>query len=292
MAGLRHGYGRTTSDHALDGFLSDGRPGGACIRPRIELPNRRNTSVRSASTGRFLAISTAVLILGSGGVLALHLLTSSGAEPVAVASAPVASPRAGGPVTIDPRDPALKAATILGAPARSAEPARPAATAQPGATVQAAGSVTAVPTTTAPTTTARRPAEAGPTAADFARPAFLEPAAPRTLAADADGPDAGAAPKGPAMAYANEPSGAARDLPFPTRRPAETARATPSATPSEAGDTRLVRAINMRSAPRRGADTVAVLSAGTKVTLVSCSSWCEIEVGDKRGYIYKSAVGR
>lgn len=288
MAGLRHGYGNSTSGDGLKDFLSDTTHHRACIRPRIELPNRRKTSVRSTSTGRFLAISTAVLILGSGGVLALHLLTSATHEPVEMASAPAAAPRAGGPVTIDPRDPALKVATILGAAPRSADPARTAATTRAAAAVPA----------TAPQAGVPRTAEASPTPADFARPAFLEPLPPQTLAEDPDGPDEDEAPGslamgGPSMAFAAEPAGAARDVPFPTRRPAETARAAPAAAPAADGrDTRLIRAINMRSAPRKGADTVAVLASGTKVTLISCSAWCEVEVGDKRGYVYKSAVGR
>lgn len=264
MAGLRHGFGRNASAPASDSFLCDPSQSGPCIRPRIELTNRRTISARSTTSGRFLAVSTAVLILGAGGVFALHLLSSGGREAVAVAEAP-AKPAAASrpPVTIDPRDPTRKVANLLGSPARPAAPA--AAPAAPAA------------------------AEAGPTADDFARPAFLEPLPPQTLAEDADGPDEDEVVDGAAgnavMAYAAEPS-AAGDVPFPTRRPAQ------AAAPTNGRETRLVKAINMREAPRRGADTVAVLSAGTKVTLVSCSSWCEIVADGKRGYVYKSAVGR
>lgn len=257
MAGLRHGFGRNAS--ASDSFPCAPSQSGPCIRPRIELTNRRTISARSATSGRFLAVSTAVLILGAGGVFALHLMASGGREAVAVAEAPAKPATASRPpVTIDPRDSTRKVANLLGAPARPAAPA-----AAPAA------------------------AEAGPTAADFARPAFLEPLPPQTLAEDADGPDEDEVAGGAAMAYAAEPP-AAGDVPFPTRRPAE-ARAP---APANGREARLVQAINMREAPRRGADTVAVLPAGAKVTLVSCSSWCEIVADGKRGYVYKSAVGR
>lgn len=259
MAGLRHGFGRNAS--ASDSFACAPSQSGPCVRPRIELTNRRTMSARSATSGRFLAVSTAVLILGAGGVFALHLLSSGGRETVAVAEVP-AKPAAASrpPVTIDPRDPTRKVANLLGAPARPTPPSAPAAPAA---------------------------AEAGPTAADFARPAFLEPLPAQTLAEDADGPDEDEVAGGVVMAYAAEPS-AAGDVPFPTRRPAQTQ----ASAPANGREARLVKAINMREAPRRGADTVAVLAAGTKVTLVSCSSWCEIVADGKRGYVYKSAVGR
>lgn len=266
MAGLRHGFGRNASATASGSFLCDPSQSGPCIRPRIELTNRRTLSARSTTSGRFLAVSTAVLILGAGGIFALHLLASGGREVVAMAEAPAKPASASrSPVTIDPRNSTRKVANLLGTQARPAVPTVPAVT--------------------------RAAAEAGPTADDFARPAFLEPLPPQTLAEDEDGPDEdevlGGTTGSTMMAYAAEPS-AASAVPFPLPRPAQTQ----AAAPANGRETRLVRAINMREAPRRGAGTVGVLAAGTKVTLVSCSSWCEIVADGKRGYVYKSAVGR
>ncbi len=115
------------------------------------------------------------------------------------------------------------------------------------------------------------PAAPAPTPADFSRPAFLEPRAADN--ADAD----------------------AMDDPVPEpNASAESAKAEASAqdgqSPAAGRNGRITTAINLRSAPQRGASVLATLEAGTKVTVFSCKSWCEVAAGDKRGYVYRRAV--
>lgn len=161
--------------------------------------------------------------------------------------------------------------------------------------------------------------EARPSAADLARPAFLEP---RRVAATAVEPKSleakPAAPKpaarsNPALAFANaEPtppalSAIARETgsaqaadsgdgdgdgaPQPEARPTVAdAQSGGDVTGSLGNSGRITSAINLRNAPRRGADVIGTLPAGTKVTVFSCKSWCEVAANGKRGYVYARAV--
>lgn len=131
------------------------------------------------------------------------------------------------------------------------------------------------------------PAEAsptgGPTPADFTRPAFLEPRAADKADADAvDDPQPDPTPQ----------ADPARALPLPATRPAVARAAADGAeeTGSVGQEGRITTAINLRSAPQRGSAVLATLEAGTKVTVYSCKSWCEVAAGGKRGYVYSRAV--
>lgn len=115
------------------------------------------------------------------------------------------------------------------------------------------------------------PAAPAPTPADFSRPAFLEP--PAADKADADAAD-DPVPEASASADSAKAEASAQDG--------------ESATAGKNG--RITTAINLRSAPQRGASVLATLEAGTKVTVFSCKSWCEVAAGDKRGYVYRRAV--
>lgn len=48
--------------------------------------------------------------------------------------------------------------------------------------------------------------------------------------------------------------------------------------------------VSMRTAPKRNASVISNLPAGQKVELVGCTSWCEVIVEGKRGYVYRSYV--
>ena len=55
----------------------------------------------------------------------------------------------------------------------------------------------------------------------------------------------------------------------------------------KAGSARIVSWVNMRASADNKAATVKVLPAGSVVTVVQCSYWCEIVADGKRGFVYK-----
>ncbi len=50
--------------------------------------------------------------------------------------------------------------------------------------------------------------------------------------------------------------------------------------------------VNLRSGPRKGADTIAALTAGTAIEIVACKAWCEVVANGKRGFVFRDAVNR
>ncbi|MFG1344570.1 SH3 domain-containing protein [Xanthobacter autotrophicus DSM 431] len=262
----------------------DNSPGTApvsAVRPRIGTGPRGRTKIRRRPTDRatfwrVLAVSAAVLVVGTGGLLAIHAMrpgTSADIPPQAAtddsapaqlaATAPADAPRtvtaAAIPQAGDLQHSArvAKVASILTAPAVPAPPAE--------APPQKALALTAAPAVPPAAT------EAGPTAADLARPAFIEPV---TEDDEADMPDAATAP-------------------LPQPRPTQLASAE-DATPrdADARSARITMDVTLRSGPRRSASAIGTLNEGTKVALYSCKSWCEVSSGDKRGFVYRNAVGR
>lgn len=82
---------------------------------------------------------------------------------------------------------------------------------------------------------------------------------------------------------------------IPTAKPDVEAQA-PSPEPPKAakatGGGHTVRAVTMRSNPRKGAPVVDTIPAKATVQVVSCSQWCEVIFKSKRGFIYKSYLKR
>jgi hypothetical protein len=95
-------------------------------------------------------------------------------------------------------------------------------------------------------------------------------------------------------AYQDEPesgdrsaSDGARTAAIPTPRPD-----VPEAR-EEAGEKgHILRAVTMRSGPKKAASALGTVPAGVAVEVVSCKSWCEIVYEGKRGFIYKSFLKR
>lgn len=286
MAGLRHAQWRNTLDETLsfDGTTTYQNDGGD-VRPRIGAGGFKRQPVRrKARIERTLAIGVAVLMVGSGTLLGLHFFAGQSRPALAEQGSTSRTPP-----TIDTRDQAVKVASLLGTKGMTVaapSPAGPAAAAPAAPVAMAAASF--VPAT--PKTGAGAPVpDAQPTKADFERPAFLEPR---------DGEDQGADGAPVVTAFAAE-AAPAIEAPLPAPRPASRPRVASTedtsdkADPAEGGrSTKLVKSINLRSAPKKGASTIGVLSAGTKVTLYSCKSWCEVSTGDKRGYVYKDAISQ
>ncbi|MFG1479029.1 SH3 domain-containing protein [Xanthobacter sp. V4C-4] len=218
------------------------------VRPRIgggpvATPRRGNARVDRAVALRALAISCAVAVVVLGGFYTLHSLGFGRTEEAGRdAAAPGASVAPAG----------LVPTTAAVAPADAAgEPEPPAPAPEP-----------------APASAPAAPVPAGPTAEDFARPAFLEP-----MSADKADADATDDPT-PEVATAAKPATEAAD-----------------GTAAPTGENgRINTAINLRSAPQKGAAVLATLEAGTKVTVYSCKFWCEVAANGKRGYVYRRAV--
>ncbi len=53
---------------------------------------------------------------------------------------------------------------------------------------------------------------------------------------------------------------------------------------------RIRTAVNLRARPADEASVLTVVPANTRVDLIGCKSWCEIVVGNRRGFVYKSFV--
>ncbi|UJX45189.1 SH3 domain-containing protein [Xanthobacter sp. YC-JY1] len=236
---------------------------GAGSRPRRSSKRRDGLML-----WRVLGASAAVLILGMGGLLAYNL----------VAPRSDTSQTAAAPTQPTPAAPATAVATAAPKPATPAQPKRIAdaghgQSAMKVASILGAGGETAAPA----------PAEVGPTAADFSRPAFLEPlndTDEETLPASAV----------ETVAERTPPDAAA---PLPAPRPVKMASAETAASDDESATSARIRsAVTLRSGPRRSASAIGTLEGGTKVKLYSCKSWCEVSTGDKRGWVYKSSVDR
>ena len=56
----------------------------------------------------------------------------------------------------------------------------------------------------------------------------------------------------------------------------------------KSGAARVVSWVNMRVSADNAAATVKVLPAGSVVTVVQCSYWCEIVADGKRGFVFKN----
>ncbi|MFG1349208.1 SH3 domain-containing protein [Xanthobacter autotrophicus] len=252
-------------------------------RPRIGTSTRGRPPRRKVRDGlllwRALALSASVLILGMGGVVAYHSIGSNrpapdGATLTAGGASDTRPPKAIGPSTPDGRTPdgghaqmSTKVASILAASSAAPERANAlrvaAASPLPG------------------------PAEPAPTAADFARPAFLEP-----VSGDEAGDEA-SLPEGATQTVSDTMPAAG--APLPKAKPRAIAMASADTGKAAADDGRTARirtAVTLRSGPKRSASVVGTLEEGTKVTLYSCKSWCEVSSGDKRGFVYKAAVAQ
>ncbi|MDQ0504414.1 SH3 domain-containing protein [Xanthobacter agilis] len=266
---------------AHEGFASE-RPATApssprngstqAVRPRLghgRTPQARRGSARvdGGVVLRALGISCAVAVLVLGGFFLLRGFGLEQRQESVLTPGPGAAVAVGGlvPSTAPPTpttDARQIAALLSHEPAAAAKPPP-----------QAAASATKV--------------VPAPTAADFARPAFLEPHAADKADADAtDDPIDDPSPEARATASA----------PVPPARPA-LAQASGSSAADNAEETgsvgqsgRINTAINLRSGPQRGAAVLATLEAGTKVTVYSCKSWCEVAADGKRGYVYRRAV--
>jgi hypothetical protein len=57
-----------------------------------------------------------------------------------------------------------------------------------------------------------------------------------------------------------------------------------------AANGRVLRAVTMRSGPKKGAAAIVTVPAKASVQVMSCKQWCEIVYSGKHGWVYKSYV--
>lgn len=214
---------------------------------------------------------------------------------------PAAAPEASAPVRLatDTAAPTAAFAPVAEATPLSAEATSPAPTqtamiadAAPAQPSDAEAAVAAkpvrviAPAMTAPSVTTPEPA--APVAAE------LEPVAePSTLVSEPAPGMATPEPK-PSDAIATSEPAAAQPA---TVVPAATEATAPVRTAAAAGglapgSAHIASAVKLRSNPDNGAPVLALLTAGTPLQVVSCKGWCEVVVGDKRGFVFQRFISR
>lgn len=285
-------------DHGPDGGFDVPNDRRETTRPRIGSTSRARPPRRRAEDGlllwRALALSASVLILGMGGVVAYQAIGSGrpapdGAAPKATAASETRPQQPPALKTADGGNTQMstKVASILSAPSSSATPAQP----EHANTFQVAAATPAPappgPGASAPPGAASNAAEPAPTAADFARPAFLEP-----VSGDEAGDEA-SLPEGARQTGSDAATTTGAPVPKAKPQALRVASADAGKAAADEGRTARIRSdVTLRSGPKRSASIVGTLNEGTKVTLYSCKAWCEVSSGDKRGFVYKAAVAQ
>ncbi|RWO76378.1 SH3 domain-containing protein [Mesorhizobium sp.] len=133
-----------------------------------------------------------------------------------------------------------------------------------------------------------------PKAADKQAAAFAQPAAATDAATEL------AKVAAPSAAAGNHPDGAqtaaipAVQPQSPAQEPAaegddSQAKAKPRKA-AAAGTGRILRAVTMRSGPKKNAAAIGTVPAKTSVQVKSCKQWCQITYNGKTGWVYKSYI--
>jgi len=142
-----------------------------------------------------------------------------------------------------------------------------------------------------------------PAAPDQAEPAPDKPATAAAFAQSATDTDATAElakVAAPAPAATSNPDGAkTAAIPqvqpqAPEQQPAASddgskAKAKPRKV-AAAGNGRILRAVTMRSGPKKNAAAIGTVPARTSVQVMNCKQWCQIVYNGKTGWIYKSYI--
>jgi hypothetical protein len=142
-------------------------------------------------------------------------------------------------------------------------------------------------TASGPEATSPDQAASQPTQEEKPSSAFAEPAAQTDATTELSKV---AAPGDPA---ANANPDGAQTAAIPTPKPELPQPAQANAKPQKvaaAGNGRTLRAVTMRSGPKKNAAAIATVPAKTSVQVMSCKQWCEVVYNGKRGWIYKSYI--
>lgn len=138
--------------------------------------------------------------------------------------------------------------------------------------------------------------------ANRAEPAPDKPAVAAAFAQSATDTDATAElakVAAPAPAASSNPDGAkTAAIPqvqpqAPEQQPAASDDGKATAKPRKvaaAGNGRILRAVTMRSGPKKNAAAISTVPARTSVQVMNCKQWCQIVYNGKTGWIYKSYI--
>lgn len=142
----------------------------------------------------------------------------------------------------------------------------------------------------APSQAANQTEQAPDKPAAFAQPAadtdasteLAKVAAPSAAAGShPDGAQTAAIPEVQPQVPAQQPAAAESDDSKAKAKPRKVAAA---------GTGRILRAVTMRSGPKKNAAAIATVPARTSVQVMSCKQWCQITYNGKTGWIYKSYI--
>ncbi|MER9439689.1 SH3 domain-containing protein [Mesorhizobium sp. M0618] len=126
-------------------------------------------------------------------------------------------------------------------------------------------------------------------AADKQAAAFAQPAAATDAATEL------AKVAAPSAAAGNHPDGA-QTAAIPAVQPqvpaaeGDDSQAKAKPRKAAAGTGRILRAVTMRSGPKKNAAAIGTVPAKTSVQVMSCKKWCQITYNGKTGWIYKSYI--
>lgn len=116
----------------------------------------------------------------------------------------------------------------------------------------------------------------------------------KTAFAEEDGAAKGAAAAAPSTED-DETAADSHSDPDPKAATAAIPAARPEPPSEEAGaaaNGHILRAVTMRSGPKKGAAAIGTIPAKTAVQVISCKSWCEVVYKGRHGFVYKSFVRR
>ncbi|MCA0059732.1 MULTISPECIES: SH3 domain-containing protein [unclassified Mesorhizobium] len=151
---------------------------------------------------------------------------------------------------------------------------------------------TASQSKTAPAASGQSASKAGqtpdkPAAAAFAQPAADTDAATELAKVAAPAPAAGSSPDGAQTAAipAAQPQVASQQ----SAAQHDDSKAEPRKA-AAAGTGRILRAVTMRSGPKKNAAAIVTVPAKTSVQVMSCKRWCQIVYNGKTGWVYKTYI--
>ncbi|MBZ9985255.1 MULTISPECIES: SH3 domain-containing protein [unclassified Mesorhizobium] len=151
---------------------------------------------------------------------------------------------------------------------------------------------TASQSKTAPAASGQSASKAGqtpdkPAAAAFAQPAADTDAATELAKVAAPAPAAGSSPDGAQTAAipAAQPQVASQQ----SAAQDDDSKAEPRKA-AAAGTGRILRAVTMRSGPKKNAAAIVTVPAKTSVQVMSCKRWCQIVYNGKTGWVYKTYI--
>ncbi|MBZ9674476.1 SH3 domain-containing protein [Mesorhizobium sp. ES1-1] len=127
--------------------------------------------------------------------------------------------------------------------------------------------------------------------ANQAQPAPDKAAAFAASSDDTNATDELAKVAAPAPTAGSTPDGA-QTAAIPAAKPAagDDAGKTKAAKTVAAGNGLIVRAVTMRSGPKKNAAAIQTIPARTSVQVLSCKQWCQIVHNGKTGWVYKSYI--